>query len=84
MVLERPDLLGLHLPHLEIREDRALGFLVHLPFAVHPLGDADLAAVERADDLLDPLRRKLAHSACSRISPARRHSASVGTSAIRQ
>ena len=81
MVLERPDLLRLHLPQPEELEDRALRVLVHAPLAVVRLGDADLAAVERGDERLYALR---VQRTASRISPARRHSSYVGTSAIRQ
>ncbi len=76
MVLERPDLVRLHLLRPEVVEDRRLGLRVDDPVVAGRLGDADLAAVERGDRLAGR------HSAASRICAARSHSAWVGTSAI--
>jgi hypothetical protein len=76
-VLERPDLHRLELPHAEVLEDRGLRLLVHVPLAVPLLGDANLAAVERGDRLVD------VHGNSPMIVAARSHSSSVGTSAKR-
>src|SRR3954452_1256707 len=84
VVLERADLTRLQLAEAEVLENRALGFLVHAPAAVDGLRDARLAAIESCDHLLDPLGGELGHNTRSRISAARSHSASVGTSASRQ
>src|SRR5207244_8364674 len=58
-----------------------LRLAVDTPLVAVRLGHAHLAAVERRNQLLDPL---CVHSTASRIAAARRHSSSVGTSAIRQ
>ncbi len=83
MVLERAELLRLHPAQAEVLEDRLLGLHVHAPAAVGRLRHPRLAAVERRDDRLDPVGRER-HRASPRISAARRHSSSVGTSAMRQ
>src|SRR6185312_15642045 len=77
-VLERAELDRLHLPLPEVVDDRRLRLLVDDPVVPGALGDADLAAVESGDRLVD-----LAHRTSSRIAAARSHSFGVGTSAIR-
>jgi len=68
----------LDLPHPEVLEDRSLRLLVYAPVAVYLLGDAHLTAIERRDHALD-----VHHDTSRRISAARLHSSSVGTSAKR-
>src|SRR5205807_7260019 len=81
VVDERPDLLRFHVAQAEVLEDRLRRFVVHPPVAVVGLRHAQLTAVEPGDHLLDALG---VHSTSSRISAARLHSSSVGTSPSRQ
>src|SRR4029453_10943503 len=59
-VAETSHLDGLDLAEAEVEEDRLLGPLVHNPALAASLGDAELAAVEQLDGLLDGLGIKLA------------------------
>src|SRR5262249_29213443 len=77
VVLERPDLVRLHVAQAEVVEDRRLRLRIDAPAVAVGLGDPELAAVEGGDRLLGR------HSARSRIAAARSHSSSVGTSARR-
>ena len=81
MVLERPDFLRRHLSQAEVLEDGLLRLRIHAPVAAVGLGNPQLAAIECGDHLLDTF---CVHRTSSRISAARWHSASVGTSASRQ
>ena len=76
-VLERSELLRLDLPELEVFEDRRLRLFVHDPLAVALLRDANLAAIQGGDGLLD------VHKTLRRIDAARSHSSTEGTSASR-
>jgi hypothetical protein len=80
VILERADLAQLHPAQAEIRVDRRLRFGVDAPVVAVWLGDAELAAIERGDELLDPVGRKLVYSTSSRIRAARTQSSSAGTS----
>ena len=78
---ERADRHRLDLAQAEVLEDRLLRLDVDDPVVAVRRGDAALAAVERRDDLERELGR---HSTRSRISTARAHSSSEGTSATRK
>jgi hypothetical protein len=81
VVFKRAHFLRLHLPRAEVLENRLLRLGVHPPVVPVGLGDPQLTAVERGDQLLDTLG---VHKTSSRILAARPHSASLGTSASRQ
>ena len=91
-----PDCHRLDLPEPEVEEDRLLRPLVHAPAVRAGLGDPQRSAVEEGYCFLDRAGVELAtlpqsvdrlpqaaHSTSSRISAARAHSSSVGTSAYR-
>jgi hypothetical protein len=96
-LVQVPEVAGLHrlhLPEPEVEEDRLLRPLVDDPAVLARLRDAELAAVEQLDRLLDGRGVELAAlpqlvdalaqahgSTSSRIAAALAHSSSVGTSA---
>src|SRR5207237_1585003 len=81
VVDERPDFLRNQVAQAEVLEDCLLRFAVDAPVVTVGLCDADFSTVERSDQFLDALG---VHRTARRISAARTHSSSVGTSAMRQ